>query len=1570
MELKFKNLFEERKENFIFFDKKTESFNEKKNLMNNVMKKELELKDTIYRDSKTSHFLKNEKEEKKQLTYKINKIRRNFEQLSNNVKEKPVISFKTKSDNENAIGHGFKSKNNLQKETETKKDSNHQCSFFLKQNAGQNSNSKKNDKISSFVKQKQMNLFNDNSSEKENLRKGFYTKNCNNKLKSLNTIDYFNVAFEFLCRVNTMKSWLEVLLNEEIKQTPSSLISYVQNGIYFAKLSNLVMEKKKPVFISDKKLVFKHTENINIYFQLLDFLKVPELFRFDLTDLYDAKNLPKVWFTLYTVAYILNEMNPTKYPKISYLDKNVVFSESEVLIAKKYLTGISFPNFFSVESASSCLRNNSNYNKPQTNRNNLFSNQESNSNSVLEQHKFNLKKSNTMEKKIDYKYKHGYDPLHKLNCENIILLQSLCRGSTFRFNMFVNKIMLKSYTDELNIFFSIIRGSLNYKRITFFQDDSYPYKYFLIDFQSRIRTKLQNQKQNNLKVFYNSIFIFQSIILGFLKRKTIRKIKTELSLSSDKLIILQAIMRKIISYKKNDHTKVISNFYISSLIEFQSICKKFLLQKKKNSLFKCIINHNICHLQANIRLFFVRCYLKKLVDSFDTSLLLTIKFQNIIRSCLLRKHLRDNILKDLFTYSKLITDFCSKIKTNFIRASVNKKYKSFNILNLRLILRIQSIAKGRLIRFQIKKINQKLLKSKSNIKVLQSIVRGKIIHNKVKAIYNCYIDNTSLIILIQSNIKTYLALKNFRIFFQKKKIPLTVIRCYIDLLNNFDDFYKNETNILSLKNRIIESKINNDELQNCVYNLNLKFRLLKKAKFSIASQKNNNDNSLELLDDNTSSISNKFSRINRSFHNRIKLYKNLLFYFQLDFNFFVELYDTLDVRRKQSSFCINLKKFIHTLFPITFTISNEKSREEYIFLKLIIGLMINEFKNNLQNTILITKNKHCFWIDFLIDLNSHVYNKKILKKNFGKFILSILNNPNIDFECNSLKVKNKNNQNDEALLVDEKNLNYSYLYFENFDLEIKSHVSKNFDTLKHFVIEFFDLLESKITQIPYYIRLICKQIYILSTSLNLNDKTLSYINVGVIFFKYYILPIIEHPESYNLVENNDFVSNNLRINNMKYLKYVILKFFLKKPFTETFLIKLNDLMSSSQDKINKILNQLITIKNKYQNFYSDIFNELIFFPSPQLVINFKNILQFEKVLFKNKTFLNVNKNEVISKLLNDLSNLETLDINDVAFSRLSEIILNLTPIFDENLLRQLKVKIFLSQIKFCLFYCINVQEENNLIKLLISNVNESHQLKFNKLKNLNNNINNENRNHKNVGIIPYNELLSLSYKKFKKKTLELILNLESFSKSNRSTFLQNILNQIAFDIKSKNYWHENQTKQIKSLSIILKSSLEKEEILKKESKDQNQLIESTLNYSQIKFNEKKIFNIIPVFDKQYFYQRELRKKNKLPEFGSIKYSAKKLFVKNILLKVDENMMKLCSDFSKLMFMFNSHKIGKFVIELIVNSVNVPGSFFELSIDQILSYMDSKKTTIEFLNKSVVFHTFNLLTFIFNKFFSN
>lgn len=92
----------------------------------------------------------------------------------------------------------------------------------------------------------------------------------------------------------------------------------MRNGIVLAKLANwFAPGTARKIFqvraqknlnirnhfyvIKGSKLQFRHSDNINYFFDALKVAELPQIFWFELTDLYEKKNIPKVIYCIHAL---------------------------------------------------------------------------------------------------------------------------------------------------------------------------------------------------------------------------------------------------------------------------------------------------------------------------------------------------------------------------------------------------------------------------------------------------------------------------------------------------------------------------------------------------------------------------------------------------------------------------------------------------------------------------------------------------------------------------------------------------------------------------------------------------------------------------------------------------------------------------------------------------------------------------------------------------------------------------------------------------------------------------------------------------------------------------------------------------------------------------------------------------------------------------------------------------------------------------------------------------------------------------------------------------------------------
>uniref|UniRef100_A0A4W4G6A0 IQ motif containing GTPase activating protein 3 n=1 Tax=Electrophorus electricus TaxID=8005 RepID=A0A4W4G6A0_ELEEL len=125
-----------------------------------------------------------------------------------------------------------------------------------------------------------------------------------------------NVAYQYLCRLEEAKRWMEACLNEELP-APTELEEALRNGVLLAKLGHCFAPNTVPlkriydldqeywglrISHTHKCLQFRHTDNINHWRNALVEIGLPNIFYPETTDIYDKKNMPRTVYCIHALS--------------------------------------------------------------------------------------------------------------------------------------------------------------------------------------------------------------------------------------------------------------------------------------------------------------------------------------------------------------------------------------------------------------------------------------------------------------------------------------------------------------------------------------------------------------------------------------------------------------------------------------------------------------------------------------------------------------------------------------------------------------------------------------------------------------------------------------------------------------------------------------------------------------------------------------------------------------------------------------------------------------------------------------------------------------------------------------------------------------------------------------------------------------------------------------------------------------------------------------------------------------------------------------------------------------------
>ncbi|XP_038624437.1 ras GTPase-activating-like protein IQGAP3 [Tachyglossus aculeatus] len=161
------------------------------------------------------------------------------------------------------------------------------------------------------------------------------------------------VVYQYLCRLEEAKRWLESCLGERLPPA-LELERSLRNGVVLARLGSLLAPDAAPparIYDADQTrykasgLHFRHTDNINFWRGAMETLGLPSIFYPETTDVYDGKNLPRVVYCLHALSLYLFHLGLA--PQILDLDGQLRFTREELSSVRSELDrqGLQLPAF-------------------------------------------------------------------------------------------------------------------------------------------------------------------------------------------------------------------------------------------------------------------------------------------------------------------------------------------------------------------------------------------------------------------------------------------------------------------------------------------------------------------------------------------------------------------------------------------------------------------------------------------------------------------------------------------------------------------------------------------------------------------------------------------------------------------------------------------------------------------------------------------------------------------------------------------------------------------------------------------------------------------------------------------------------------------------------------------------------------------------------------------------------------------------------------------------------------------------------------------------------------------------
>jgi Ras GTPase-activating-like protein IQGAP2/3 len=318
--------------------------------------------------------------------------------------------------------------------------------------------------------------------------------------------------------------------------------------------------------------------------------------------------------------------------------------------------------------------------------------------------------------------------------------------------------------------------------------------------------------------------------------------------------------------------------------------------------------------------------------------------------------------------------------------------------------------------------------------------------------------------------------------------------------------------------------------------------------------------------------------------------------------------------------------------------------------------------------------------------------------------------------------------------------------------------------------------------------------------------------------------------------------------------------------------------------------------------------------------------------------------------------------NELRAVNSGEISLTLTPKLLNAEDPDADIKALFTETKRCVLYIIRIQSGANLLEILVKPITPEDEHKWNTL------VQEELAPgaSKRGAYTDANNILDLSrlpYPDLKRIALENVLQLQSIGRLSQVNYYQDLLNEIAVDIRTKHRRRLQRQKELENVKTTLTRLNEQAAYLDQQLKTYNNYIEQAMVTLQSKKDKKKF--VMP-FTKQWEHIRELERTSRKFKFGSYKYSARNLANKGVLVHWRGYNER---QWDRVDLTFSSNEVGIFTIDGSSGNLMIPGANAQVALDDLLQAQFNNTQSMEFFEGNLKVNVNLLLHLIMKKFYN-
>lgn len=612
----------------------------------------------------------------------------------------------------------------------------------------------------------------------------------------------FLQAYEYLCHIGEAKDWIEEIIHKQIPPIVQ-LEEALRDGVTLAELVQAMFPNRPFRIFRNPRLQYRHSDNIALFFRFLDEIELPELFRFELIDLYEKKNIPKVIHCIHALSWLLFKNGMVDF-RMGNLVGQLEFEHHELEQMQKGLdkAGVSMPSFAGMAANFGAEPEP----EPESEEDRIDRELHENEGPLIDFQAqlrgamLRLTLGNVMNDLWDFEpwlvdlqsrlrgdwtrqvmqYRIGMRKFAvnlQASCRGFIMrarqqddkelwgakehdilqLQNLIRGAKARAEVkHLDKCMRKEVPGVKQIQ-AAVRGALQRKNICDLYDDTRDEEECVKLLQAAIRGAL---KRNMISTEYEAtrnaesdIIALQAMIRGALQRSQVSDKHDEIQSSGDHAVPLQTAIRGMLTRGSVAETKAQLENDAPSIISIQAGARALAVRNQQSELAEALskTQDQCVALQAAVRAAATRESLDSLRSELAEHTTSCVEIQSWIRAAALRKFL-DSQREALKAEEEQILDLQALTRGALLRKRVEDDMDALKDEE-HMIVNLQALSRAALLRLEVGDILEHLEGCDDEITDLQALTRAMLVRIRVGQMLADLEEDEDIIIDMQSRLR-------------------------------------------------------------------------------------------------------------------------------------------------------------------------------------------------------------------------------------------------------------------------------------------------------------------------------------------------------------------------------------------------------------------------------------------------------------------------------------------------------------------------------------------------------------------------------------------------------------------------------------------------------------------------------------------------------------------------------------------------------------------------------------------------------------------------------------------------